>query len=188
MSYVFSSIWPLKCSLSLLHIVKVLAHVLPPIRPREGPVPLHFVILPVPVVHPLVRPLINSDALDIVVVKVTRVRALVGPNEFATAVLLSFHVLPIVACPIWPPLHALPVRLVVLPVALVNVAVRVDQPPPTVCLVVFPVALVSAAVQPDLNAPAVANVRLLQPFTLVFCTVFQHHYWLFYPFFFVCLL
>ena len=64
-------------------------------------------------------------------------------------------------------------RLVVEPVALVDVAVRVDEAAASVRLVVLPVALVAGAVDPLLHAAPVALVRLEAPLAVVDGSVFH---------------
>jgi len=60
--------------------------------------------------------------------------------------------------------------LVVLPVAVVDVTVSVDEAPAAVCLVVLPESFVEGAVNPNLNALAVLLVS--DPLALVLSTVF----------------
>ena len=66
---------------------------------------------------------------------------------------------------------AMPTGLIVDPVALVDVAVLVDEPALAVGLVESPVALVEGTVRPELAAAAVAERGL--PGTGVHCTVWE---------------
>lgn len=76
------------------------------------------------------------------------------------------------------------VRLVVLPVALIDIPVGMNESASAVRLVVLPVALVAGAIQPDLDAAAVTDIGVCQPtnrnssdtnlpLALVFGTIFQ---------------
>ena len=55
------------------------------------------------------------------------------------------------------------VRLVVLPVALIDISVGMNESPSAIGLVVLPIALVAGSVQPDLDAAAVTDVSVCQP-------------------------
>ena len=55
------------------------------------------------------------------------------------------------------------VRLVVLPVTLIDITIGMNESPSAIGLVVLPVALVSRSVQPDLDAATVTNVGVCQP-------------------------
>lgn len=55
------------------------------------------------------------------------------------------------------------VRLVVLPVALVDISIGMNEPPSAIGLVVLPVTLVAGSIQPDLDAAAVTDVGVCQP-------------------------
>ena len=59
------------------------------------------------------------------------------------------------------------VRLVILPMAVINITICMDQSSFTVCFVVSPVAFVEGAVGPDLDPLALSDLCLTQPFALV---------------------
>lgn len=56
-------------------------------------------------------------------------------------------------------------RLVILPLTVVDIAICVDQPSFTICLIVFPPAFIHRAVRPYLTALTLANVFALDPVT-----------------------
>jgi len=65
-------------------------------------------------------------------------------------------------------------RLVILPVALVGVAVRVHELPVSVGLIVLPESLVARAVGPDLGAEAVAVI--VEPLACVDSPIFESNW------------
>jgi len=66
-----------------------------------------------------------------------------------------------------------PVCLVVLPLAIIDITVCMNQSAFTIGLIVSPVSLVHGTVGPDLNALALTNVRATEPLALVLRTVFE---------------
>jgi hypothetical protein len=62
---------------------------------------------------------------------------------------------------------AIAMCFVILPVAVVDVAIGVNQSTLTVGLVVGPVSLIHRAIGPDLDTAALANAQSLQPFAFV---------------------
>lgn len=64
-------------------------------------------------------------------------------------------------------------RLVILPLTVVDVAICVDQPSFTICLIIFPPAFIHRAVRPYLTALALANVLALDPLSIVLGMVLQ---------------
>ena len=67
--------------------------------------------------------------------------------------------------------------LVVLPIAVVNIAIGVDQSASAISFIIFPVAFVQGAVNPDLHTFAIFAV-LAVPLTFILGPVVQSHHWL----------
>ena len=69
-----------------------------------------------------------------------------------------------------------PMSLIILPVAIVNVTIRVDKTAAAVCFVIFPVSFIYAAVGPDLITPSVSLFCLRIPLALVLCAIWQSYH------------
>ena len=76
-------------------------------------------------------------ALNVIVAEIARICALVGPPEAALAMLAPLHVVPLVARPVRPRLQPLPMLLVLLPLALIPIAILELQNAPSVLLVLW---------------------------------------------------
>ena len=68
------------------------------------------------------------------------------------------------------------VSLVILPVAIVDVAVSMNESALSVRFVVSPVAFIHTAVGPDLDTLALSSLRAAKPLTLISCSIFENNH------------
>ena len=129
-------------------------------------------------------------SIDLVVCKVAIVGVSVGPLEESRALLLPIDEGSLEFRAVWPALSSLTVLDVILPVAAVELPIRVEVVSKAVCfvilpltlvdvaifveeatqessLIIFPIALIKAAISPHLQAPAFPDLCPLPPFTKV---------------------
>ena len=128
--------------------------------------------------------------IDLVVSKVAIVGVSIGPLEESRTLLLPIDEGSLEFRAVWPALSSLTVLDVILPVAAVELPIRVEVVSKAVCfviaplalvdvaifveqaaqvggLIVLPVALIKAAIAPNLHAPAFPDLRPLLPLTKV---------------------
>ena len=138
--------------------------------------------------------------MDVVLVEVTIVGALIGPDELALTVLHALLVVALILGAIRPLFDTKAVLLVLVPLAVVPGSVEVSVNTLSICFVIGPFALVdvslsmhesalsvshaispesivSASVRPDLNASSIFLVFLDKPLALVDGSVLKHADW-----------
>ena len=151
-------------------------------------VPVHFIVQPLAIILLIVAPEVDSLALNLIHLELSRVNRTIGKSELSMAVLLAFEVFALVYGTIRPRFQSETVLLVILPaahvfgsisvsvrsmtvsfvidpVAFINVAIRMVQLASAVGFAFAPLPLVAAPVQPLLLAFAIAHV--VEPFALV---------------------
>ena len=178
-SVVLASVGPLEDTLALSLVIYVASTVLAAVLPGEVPLPVLLVVLPLTVVLASVAPLVDPVALHLVLHEVTLEGALVRPDELpatmllplavvasedgpvrphllAEAVVLVIDPVAVVVCSIDMRVGALAVGAVLRPVAHVDVAVTVDDPPEPLLVIVEEVAIVPRTVRPNLRTTSMA--------------------------------
>ena len=152
------------------------------------PVPVHFIVQPLTIVLLIVAPEVDSLALNLVHLELSRVNRTIGKSELSIAIFLTFEVLALVYSTIRPRLQSETVLLVILPaahvlgtisvsvrsvtvsfvidpVAFINVPIRMVQFASAVCFTLAPLSFIATTIQPFLLALAITHI--VEPFSLV---------------------
>lgn len=176
LAFVASTIPPGEDAISMALIVDVFSHVDTTVGPLIMTFAVHVVRQPVPFVLAPIEPLVRAFAAHLVVDPSAGVKCPIRPEVGPKAVLFSLREIAVIARTISPAFRALAVvqvvfpitdvlllslvadklaetvRLVVLPVALVNVTIGTPQLSFAVCLVVKPFTFVLGLIFPNLDA------------------------------------
>ena len=135
---------------------------------------MHFVSVPVTIVAASIAPLVLTPTANVIKAKLTDVASPVRPAKSAFAVFGSVDVVSFVTCLVLPYLHAVPMLLIVFPLALIHgpivvdvlsmpiglilaplthiyVTIAVDQPTKAIGLAATPLALIERTIEPDLD-------------------------------------
>jgi len=84
-----SAVGPAELAVALLPIFDVFADIFATILPTEDSLPMHFIISPITLVRSLIRPDIDSLAMNHVVKEFSNEAGIVRPLEGASSVLLG---------------------------------------------------------------------------------------------------
>mmetsp|Transcript_120771 Transcript_120771/g.240538 ORF Transcript_120771/g.240538 Transcript_120771/m.240538 type:complete len:207 (-) Transcript_120771:170-790(-) len=180
----FSSIGPQKCALSLLEVVHILTLISTTVGPFISPLTMHTIVYPLPTVLPAILPCESACALDIVVPELTVVDRTVWPFKPPSAMFLPVRVSTGVLGGVVPLLDSLTVfqitlpltyvlrllrsicattmRFAVLPVAVIDVAIRVNEAALAMLHAVLPLTFISRAIREDLVLEAVCLARMMR--------------------------
>ena len=71
--------------------------------------------------------------------------------------------------------------LIVLPVAVVDITISMDQSALSISLIVGPVTLVHGAVRPDLDAFTLSNLLTTKPVSFIACSVLENNHFALLP-------
>ena len=111
------------------------------------PVPVHFIVQPLAIILLIVAPEIDSLALNLIHLELSRVYRSIGKSELSMAILLAFEVLTLVNGAIRPRLQSESVLLVILPAAHVLGTISVSVRSMTVSFVIDPVAFINIPIR-----------------------------------------
>ena len=101
-SLIFSTIRPVKDTISFFFIIYIVALVPSSIRPCESSLALHFVVIPESIVLSTVGPIIFAWSLDVIFDEHTVISRSISPGEFSFTVLFALYVLTLIFSTIWP--------------------------------------------------------------------------------------
>lgn len=182
----------------MLLVIVVVSFVAAAIAPSKNAFSLHLVEVPAADVAATVGPLIVPMAVDIVVLELTGVLRAVSPPEGACALFLSLDVLAFESCTVRPLLEAcarlrvllpvagetravammivcaLPVKLAIAPLALIDISVIVKHAASPTRLALKPEALIQRTVAPEEDPEALSLPSLGIPLADIGSAFFFH--------------
>lgn len=123
-----------------------LAYVLLAVWPDQMTIPVHLVVQPVPFVLFVVRPNVDTLALDFIHVEFSLIHRSVSKCKFSCSVLFPFRILALVDRTIWPGFKAKSMLFIVLPLSDILCAIRVRIGAFAVCFIVQPISFVNISI------------------------------------------
>ena len=187
--FVLSTILPFKSPITLSLIVHKTTHVFFAVSPRETPLSVHLILVPLTYIV-LIRPGVLSTSSYFIEVEVTFVNAAIRKCERAIPFLFPISVVPFILCSIWPDfgskttlfvvnpfsvidsaicveISALSISFIIIPVSLIKISICMVKFTVATSYIIFPVTLVTRAIWPKLDSPSILFVIL--NITSIFC-------------------
>jgi hypothetical protein len=143
---VFAPVFPYESTLSMALIILERANILLTIGPNKVSMAVHLVIYPISVEVLPVGPSVLATSLDFVHTKFTFIHWSIRESQLAKTVLLSFEVIALVEGIIGPSLSSKSILFVVFPSSYVTSTVGMNVSALPICLIVDPVALIDVPI------------------------------------------
>lgn len=148
-AFVLAAICPSEDAVALLAVIHEFSFVYSAVAPFKNAPPMHLVVGPRAHVVAPVAPSVSAVASDVVQAELPSIAGPVVPKEFPHSVLRTIDVGTLIASLVWPNLTTFPMLFVFLPLSFVHGTVEVDVFPCPIGLVILPLALVNVPIRVD---------------------------------------
>ncbi len=153
-------IWSFKDSVPSFNVLFIGPRVFSPVNPLKNSLPVHLIIESLPRVLLLVLPDVGPLTLDLVIHQVSLVRGSVDSFKLTRTIFLAHDVMPLEEGFILPSLPALSMLLIFMPLPFILGTVPQNIDPLPFCFVLLPKALVNITIWVDESSVAMGLVFL----------------------------